>query len=160
MLWLEASQSNLYKINSTSMTNDYNLEFLGTGWAFPTSFDPNDGSVVLAKELEDIQQSLFLLISTIPGERLMRPEYGCDLHSLVFENFNATVQTDAKDMIRNAILHFEPRIRVNDIEISTDPLESMAYINISYHVPKVNSRHNMVYPFYFKEGTNLNLGTF
>jgi phage baseplate assembly protein W len=139
--------------------DENNLQFLGKGWAFPVTFDSHDGTVVMVKELEDIRESLFILVSTIPGERLMRPEYGCDLHSLVFENFNKTVQTRAKDMIKHAIMYFEPRVKVEKIEISTDPMESIAFIDIWYFVPKVNSRHNMVYPFYFKEGTNLNLST-
>lgn len=135
--------------------DDQDLIFLGTGWAFPTTFDAVDGAVVLVKELEDIQQSLYVLLSTIPGERLMRPDYGCDLHSLVFENFDTTVKTRAIDLIKQAILHFEPRVKVEKITISTEVMESKAYINILYRVPKVNSRHNMVYPFYLKEGTNL-----
>lgn len=135
---------------------DYSdLDFLGQGWAFPTSFDDQDGSVEMIRELEDIKQSLFILMSTLPGERLMRPDYGCDLYSFVFENFNTTTKTRMRDVIASAILKFEPRIRVQDIEIKTDFLESIAYINIWYYVPKVNSRHNMVYPFYFHEGTNL-----
>ncbi len=135
---------------------DYSdLEFLGKGWAFPTAFDGETGSVEMVRELRDIKQSLFILMSTLPGERLMRPDYGCDLYAFVFENFNTTTKTRMRDVISSAILKFEPRVRVQDIEIKTDVMESIAYINIWYFVPKTNSRHNMVYPFYFHEGTNL-----
>lgn len=129
--------------------------FLGRGWAFPTHFDNQLGKVAMVDELEDIRQSLFVLLSTIPGERLMRPEYGCDLYQLVFEDFNTTTQTRAIDMVEQAILHFEPRIKVEGIEIEVEVMESIAHLRIFFWVPKVNSRHNIVYPFYFKEGTNL-----
>lgn len=135
--------------------DDLNLTFLGKGWAFPTAFDPYDNKVGMVKELEDIEQSIYILMSTIPGERLMRPDYGCDLYSLVFENFDQTVQTRAIDMIKTAILHYEPRVKVEKVTIETEPMKGKALINIFYFIPKVNSRHNMVYPYYFKEGTNL-----
>lgn len=137
--------------------NEYN--FLGRGWAFPTSFNPETGSVALVDEFEDISQSLYILLTTIPGERLMRPEYGCDLYTLVFENFTLTVQTRAEDLIREAIINYEPRIKVENIRFEVKPAASVAYIHINYFVPKVNARHNLVYPFYFKEGTNLSAET-
>jgi len=129
--------------------------FLGRGWAFPTHFDKRYGQVAMVSEMEDIRQSLFLLLSTIPGERLMRPEYGCNLYQLVFENFDVSTQTRAIDLVEQAILYFEPRIKVEEVTIKVEVMESIAYINIHFWIPKVNSRHNIVYPFYFKEGTNM-----
>lgn len=139
-------------------TEEQEYNFLGKGWAFPTGFNVQDGSVDMVKEFEDIEQSLHILLSTIPGERLMRPRYGCDLYSLVFENFTLTVQTRAQDMIEQAIINFEPRIKVESINIESKQMIGIAYISINYFVPKVNARHNLVYPFYFKEGTNLTAG--
>lgn len=130
--------------------------FLGKGWSFPPSFSEENRSVEMVSEAEDIRQSLFILFSTAPGERLMKPEYGCDLHSLIFEPFNASTESQLTDMITTAILRFEPRIILEKIEaVQSDPYQGLVSINIEFTVRITNARDNIVYPFYFKEGTNV-----
>lgn len=127
--------------------------FLGTGWGFPPEFDKGSRGVCMVSEEEDIRESLRILFSTLPGERVMHPTYGCNLKSAVFENINQSVFTEIKDMLERAILFFEPRILLDSIDLDTgDILEGRVKIQLQYTVRKTNSRINMVYPFYFREG--------
>ncbi|UXX77736.1 GPW/gp25 family protein [Reichenbachiella carrageenanivorans] len=130
--------------------------FLGVGWKFPPSFDRKLGSVMLVSEEDDIRESLFILLSTKPGERIMTPEFGCNLHFVVFENIDASLMTEIRNVIEQAVLYFEPRITLEKINIVQDPAD-MSNLNIEliYTVRKTNTRSNMVYPFYIIEGTNV-----
>ncbi len=132
--------------------------FLGTGWAFPIAFEKhNDGGVlVTASEVQDIEQSLTILLNTRPGERLMRPDYGCALDDLLFEPLHLGLITYVKEMISNAILFYEPRVILRNIEISTDPallLEGKLMIELDMVVRSTNNRHNYVYDYYKREAT-------
>ncbi|PTN11649.1 GPW/gp25 family protein [Nitrosomonas aestuarii] len=134
--------------------------FLGTGWAFPPQFNQN-GSVKQVTAEEDIRESLYILLSTTPGERVMQPTYGCDLKSQVFEEIDEGSVTVIIDLIKRAILFFEPRILVEhilvDTENETDQLNGLIRIYITYIIRATNNRHNIVYPFYFTEGTNVRI---
>jgi phage baseplate assembly protein W len=128
--------------------------FLGTGWSFPPEFDTKQ-AVMLSDE-EDIQSSLEILLTTRPGERVLRPDYGCNLDELVFESLTTGFKTYIKDLISTAILYHEPRIEVNKIELDeTGELEGRIIISIEYTVRATNSRYNFVYPFYRAEGTEI-----
>lgn len=130
--------------------------FLGVGWKFPPSFDKNTGSIILVSEEEDIRESLFILLSTKPGERIMLPEYGCDLNKMVFESIDSTLITEIKNMVKNAILYFEPRIILEFIDIVPDPnIDGKLDINVHYTIRKTNKRSNMVYPYYLIEGNEV-----
>ena len=150
-------------LDSISIQNIFKMQdkiieksFLGTGWSFPPSFHQGAAGLEMASEEEDIRQSLFLLISTLPGERLMRPEYGCDLHSLTFDQVNYTLRTEIIHVVEMAILRHEPRIRVEQILVTVSPeTDGLVYIAVDYLVKKTNSRSNIVYPFYLQEGTNV-----
>lgn len=110
----------------------------------------------MVSEEEDIQQSLSILFTTIPGERVFRYNYGCNIHQWVFGEITLSDKTLMTEMIEQAIWNFEPRIQTEKIEIDTkDISEGILWIILDYLIPKVNSRRNMVFPFYFKEGTNL-----
>ena len=129
--------------------------FLGTGWGFPPEFDKGSKSVGMVSEEDDIQESLRILFSTVPGERVMRPTYGCDLKSLVFENMSESLFTEIKDILERAILFFEPRINLDRIDLDTEEIyEGLIKIQLQYTIRKTNSRTNMVYPFYFKESSD------
>lgn len=134
--------------------------FLGTGWGFPPEFNKY-GSVRKVSAEEDIRESLFILLSTDPGERVMQPTYGCGLKTQIFEEISETAVTVIVDLIKRAILFFEPRILVENIRVdsdnSEDILNGLIKINITYIVRATNNRHNIVYPFYFTEGTNVKL---
>jgi len=129
--------------------------YLGNGWAFPPAFIKDKG-VDMVSEEEDISQSLSILFSTTPGERVFNYDFGCHIRKWVFDEVNLSTQTLICDAIRQAVRLFEPRIGIENIEIETkDAAEGLLWISIDYQIPQVNSRRNMVYPFYFKEGTNL-----
>lgn len=130
--------------------------FLGTGWGFPPKFSNIASSVEMISNEEDINSSLEVLLTTRPGERVMRPDYGCNLDELVFEPLTTTFKTYIKDLIATAILYYEPRIDVNSIELDdTGELEGRILIVIDYTVSATNSRFNFVFPFYKKEATDL-----
>ncbi len=130
-------------------------EFLGQGWAFPPSFKKESRGVVMAADFEDIRQSLQILLSTSIRERVLQPLYGCNLHDLLFEPVNLTLITTMKGMIKTAIVYFEPRIELIDLDLDADNLEGKIDITINYQVRGTNSRFNYVYPFYLEEGTNV-----
>lgn len=137
------------------MKKEYD-SFLGRGWAFPPAFNYDRGMLETVEEEEDIQQSIRLILGTIPGERVMFPGFGCSIRKFVFESNNATQMSMLKDAVYDALLYNEPRIKVEKIEIKDETYEKgLIHINIFYTVIITNTRNNMVYPFYFKEGTNL-----
>lgn len=130
--------------------------FLGTGWGFPPAFSNKAAEVAMLRDVDDIQSSLEILLTTRPGERVMRPDYGCNLDELLFEPLTTTFKTYIKDLVSTAILYYEPRIEVNSIELDdTGELEGRIVISIDYTVSATNTRFNFVYPFYKKEGTDL-----
>jgi uncharacterized protein len=130
--------------------------FLGRGWSFPPAFDKASKSVAMLEEEKDIESSLEILLSTRLGERIMQPNYGCNLDEMVFEAMNLTMLTYLKDLVENAILYFEPRIDLIGLEIDTSQeLEGVLLIKIDYTVRTTNSRFNFVYPFYKNEGNNI-----
>ncbi len=130
--------------------------FLGVGWKFPPTFNKTTKSVEMVSEDQDIQESLRILLSTRPGERLMLPEYGCDTNALVFESIDANSISYMKNKIERAILYFEPRITLDQIDIRFDnQTDGLLLINIDYTIRKTNTRSNMVYPYYILEGTEI-----
>ena len=105
---------------------------------------------------EDINSSLEILLTTRQGERVMRPDYGCNLDELVFEPLTTTFKTYITDLIATAILYYEPRVDVNKIELDdTGELDGRILIVIEYTVRATNSRYNFVFPFYRNESTDL-----
>ena len=130
--------------------------FLGTGWGFPPAFSNSTDTVGMLSDADDIQSSLEILLSTRQGERVMRPDYGCNLDELVFESLTTTFETYIKDLIATAILYHEPRIEVNKISLDdTGELEGRILITIDYTIRSTNSRYNFVYPFYKNQGTEI-----
>ena len=134
--------------------------FLGRGWSFPPSFNRQTKAVEMTEKVEDIQKSLQVLLTTSLGERVMQPRYGCNTEDLLFENLNTSTKTILIDRIKTAILFFEPRIDAKKIELITEnELEGEVLVSIDYIIPATNSRYNFVFPFYQKEGTELDLLT-
>lgn len=135
---------------------DIKKSFLGTGWAFPPEFVKEQKQTKMISNEEDIKSSLHVLLTTRLGERIMLPNYGCNLEVLLFESLTRTLITYTVDLIKTAILYHEPRIDVVKIDISeTDSLEGKLIVSIDYIVRATNSRTNMVFPFYKEEGTNI-----
>lgn len=129
--------------------------FLGIGWGFPPEFHkhPVSPGVKMVSEEDDIQESLSILLSTMPGERVMQPAYGCGLNAMVFETITESSITEIKDVIERAVLFFETRITLNSIVVNTeDSINGHLHIQLKYTVRKTNTRSNIVYPFYYLEG--------
>lgn len=130
--------------------------FLGTGWSFPPSFDKTSNTLLLTTAEEDIQRSLQVLLSTRKGERVMVPDYGCNLDEMVFEPMTTTFKTYIREMIKTAILFYEARIELNAVQIDDGrETEGVVLIILDYTVRSTNSRFNYVYPYYKKEGTEI-----
>ncbi|MDX5338240.1 MAG: GPW/gp25 family protein [Cyclobacteriaceae bacterium] len=131
--------------------------FLGRGWGFPVEFNQNSKQVLLAENEEDIRQSLIILLNTTIGERVLRPEYGCNLEDLLFEALNVTTATMITNRIKRAILFHEPRIKTDDIDLRPDYQEGRVEVLISYTIISTNNRKNLVYPYLFIEATDAKL---
>ncbi|WP_294677428.1 GPW/gp25 family protein [uncultured Fluviicola sp.] len=128
--------------------------YLGTGWAFPVRF--NQLGVHLVSDEEDIWESLRILFSTIPGERVFRYNYGCPIDKWVFSKIDLSERTMIIDIIEQAIRDGEPRIVTDSVDVEVrDPLEGILWIKVEFTIRQTNSRSSMVYPFYFLEGTQL-----
>ncbi len=126
--------------------------FLGTGWAFPPAFDGRQLQALMVDQVDDIEESLRILMSTRPGERVMHPTYGCDLQRMVFEHIGTGTLTEIRSLIERAVLFFEPRITLRSVDIDTDELiDGVLRLQLSYLVRSSNSRHNWVYPLYLSE---------
>jgi phage baseplate assembly protein W len=128
--------------------------FLGRGFGFPPSFV--GGQVQMVDDEADIQQSLVILFGTLPGERLLQPQYGLDLTPLLFEPLSTTLRTLLKDRINTTVLVHEPRIKVLDLDIDdSQALEGLLQIRLGYSVRSTNSRFNLVLPFYLGDANEL-----
>jgi uncharacterized protein len=135
---------------------DDQKQFIGVGWQFPIEFNPVTKNVVLLSGEDVIKNSLDVLFATNAGERIMQPDYGSDLSDFVFENLSKSAITYMQAIISDAILFYEPRIILNDVEIEpmlSDP--ARIEIRIDYTISSTNNRYNYVYPYYLKEATNL-----
>lgn len=131
-------------------------QFLGRGWAFPPEFDRHSRAPRMVEQEDDIRESLRILLSTSPGERIMHPDYGCGIRDLVFDVMNETVLAEIRDLIERAILFFEPRVTLEYIDIRLDDAnQGRLEILIDYSVRATNSRSNLVFPFYLQEGTHV-----
>lgn len=130
--------------------------FLGRGWAFPPEFTKSSYRNAMVKEEEDIRQSLLILLGTTPGERIMHPDFGCGIHRLVYEPISTSLFTKIKDLVERAILLYESRVKLNDVIVEYNPkIEGVIYISLDYTIRTINTRQNLVYPFYRLEGTNI-----
>ena len=127
--------------------------FLGRGWSFPLEL--TDSGVKMSSYEQDIRESLLVLFSTSPGERVNRYDYGCPLRRYAFEPMTTETITKMRNDITRAIILFEPRITLEDVSFEEDVAEGLLLIQLTYTVIRTNNRNNMVYPFYINEGTNV-----
>jgi uncharacterized protein len=126
--------------------------FLGVGWAFPLQIDPQ-GEIAMATFEEDIHQAIRIILGTVLGERVMRPDFGAGLKGLVFEPVNTTTMAMVKHRVEQALIDWEPRIDLEDVRVTTDPeTRNRLLIQVDYRVRATNTFYNLVYPFYLIEG--------
>ena len=137
-------------------TNDLTIErkdFLGRGWAMPVELDPRTGLIASVAYEEDIRQSIRIILETAPGERVMRPNFGCGIHELVFTAVDSTAIQLIRSTVEEALRRCEARIDVLGINVDEDATtEGQLLVEIEYRVRKTNQTGNLVFPFYFREG--------
>lgn len=134
------------------MDEERDGSFLGKGWAFPVAFEGGVNPTSMVEKEEDIRQSLRIILSTRTGERIMRPEFGTDLHKLVFHNIDLTARTQLRAAIEKAILYWEPRILLTNVSFDmSEERNGIIYILLDYTIRQTNARGNLVYPYYYEE---------
>jgi phage baseplate assembly protein W len=122
--------------------------FLGSGFAWPLGVD-HTGSIRLSDPVADLDRSIELVLMTAPGERLMRPQFGCRIWDLLFEPVTPNLLGLIATAVRDALAQWEPRIDVEEVTPVADPAESsLVRVGITYRVRATNDRRNLVYPFY------------
>ena len=123
-------------------------ELLGTGLSFPLSVDRR-GGIALATGETDVDQAIEIILSTAPGERPMRPEFGCGVHDFVFDTIDASTVGRLETEIRRALDRWEPRIVLEEVEFDLSEMgDGRLLINIGYRLRATNHKRNLVYPFY------------
>src|SRR5690606_37639463 len=126
--------------------------FLGIGWCFPLQVTPN-GKIAQARFEQRIEESIVLILSTAPGERVMMPEFGCGMHDLVFEPNDSRTIALVVHLVRQALTRFEARIDVLDVHAeNTLEAPNLLVIRVNYRIRSTNAIGNLVYPFYIREG--------
>jgi uncharacterized protein len=129
-----------------------NRSFLGSGVGFPLAVGP-DGGLRLAAGEASITQSIWLILSTAPGERVMNSEFGCGIQNLVFAPNTSATHAQVAHHVEESLLRFEPRIDVLDVRVETrGDLDNVLLVAIDYRVRENNALNNLVYPFYITEG--------
>jgi len=127
-------------------------DFLGTGWKYPVKVDI-DKKIAMSEYEEDIEEAIRIILGTAKGERVMRPDFGCGIHEMVFEPINTTTVNLIENSVRDGLIQWEPRIEVIKVEVSTEEsAQGKLLISIDYRVRVTNNQFNLVYPFYVKEG--------
>ncbi|WP_372772000.1 GPW/gp25 family protein [Mangrovibacterium sp.] len=129
--------------------------FLGRGWSFPPAFSRGGHGVNMVDDEEDIRQSLLILLATARGERVMQPDFGANMDELLFERLSVSVAQRVSARTKKAILFFEPRVKVDDVNFVIDAANGIVEIRIDYTVIATNNRRNIVYPYYLTEGTDI-----
>lgn len=123
-------------------------QFVGSGWAFPMRTAASGGIALVSGDRE-IEESMRLVLATAPGERPMRPEFGCAVHELVFAPVNASTVGRIQYAVRQCLDRWEPRIAVTDVAVSVDTGDtSILYIDVRYTIRGTNNPRSLVFPFY------------
>jgi phage baseplate assembly protein W len=123
-------------------------DFLGSGWAFPVGVDAR-GRIGLAHREQDVEQAIKVILLTPKGQRLMRPEFGCQIHDLLFAPNDGNTAGLAAYYVEEALAMWEPRIEVLAVDVSPDPRDAArVLITIDYEIKAVHDRRSLVFPFY------------
>jgi phage baseplate assembly protein W len=127
--------------------NIRNREFLGQGLAFPLQIN-SQGEIALASGERDIEQAIKIILETEPGERVMRPEFGCRVHELVFAPHNAATEGMLIHYVEEALARWEPRVEVQAVDVAADARGAALWVEIKYQVKATHDERSIVYPFY------------
>jgi phage baseplate assembly protein W len=127
-------------------------DFIGRGWGFPLRTDATGGIAMVSRERE-IEEAIRLILGTSPGERPLRPEFGCRIHEHVFASADGSTANAIAAEVRAALQRWEPRIDVHDVAVTFDARDDTTlYIDIRYAIKATNDRRNLVFPFYVIPG--------
>ena len=139
---------------------DQQKDWLGKGWAYPVQVDRLTGGVDVAEYENDIHQAMRIILATARGERVMRPDFGCGIHELVFEVMDTATLTRVETAVRECLTKYEARIELISVEVNPFyAAEGKLLLEIDYRIRRTNQIGNFVYPFYFREGgADVNLG--
>lgn len=130
--------------------------YLGSGWSFPVIFSAGNYQLQCSSYESNINESINIILLTRNGERCFEPRFGSGLQQFYFRQMDETLKGEIKDAVQSALLHNEPRITVTEVVVQYgDVLNGLVEIGIKYIYNQTNTRHNYVFPFYLKEGTNL-----
>lgn len=136
--------------------NEIENHFLGSGWAFPVRFSAGDHTLQLSWYENNVNDAMNIILQTKLGERVMQPRFGSGLQQLFFRQMNATLQGQLEDTVKSVLLEHEPRITVQQVKaVFADRQNGLVELQIDYVYNQTNTRHNYIFPFYIKEGTNL-----
>jgi phage baseplate assembly protein W len=123
-------------------------DFIGAGWAFPAGVDTR-GGIALVRGDTELVQAMQLILSTYPGERPMRPDFGSRLRDFVFRSPDEGMKAELVQVVRTALLRWEPRVDIVAVHVAPDPDDrSLLFIDIEYRQKGTNDRRNLVFPFY------------
>ena len=126
--------------------------FLGRGWEYRIQPDSNRSDVALTEHEEDTRQAILIILETGRGERVMRPDFGAGLDDFLFEPLNTTTGALVRQRVEEALITWEPRIRVEAVDVTVPPdTRARMDIRIEYRVRATNTFYNLVYPFYARE---------
>ncbi len=138
------------------MNDDYTKEFLGRGIRFPFSIEESSGRIRMSAYEEDIEEAIRIILMTRKKERIMRPEFGCDIHDYVFSVIDYTTLSQMETCVEQALIEWEPRISNIEVKIDRSADEGgLLLINIHYTVRSTKNPYNLVYPFYVNEGIEI-----
>ncbi|WP_163411032.1 GPW/gp25 family protein [Flavobacterium ajazii] len=130
--------------------------FLGSGWAFPVSFSVGNHQLNLSANETNINESINIILNTRKGERVLESNFGSGLQQFMFRKIDNTLKGEIVETIQFSLLKYEPRIIVQEVRVAaTDVINGIIEILIIYIYAQTNTRHNYVFPFHLKEGTNL-----
>ena len=126
-------------------------EFLGVGWKFPVRVNAR-GGLSYSRHEQDIEEAVWIILSTAKGERVMEPEFGCGIHDYVFAPNNPATRGSISFEVHKALAEFEPRIEVTSVRVESFPdSDNRLLVRVDYRVLANNSKRNLVYPFYLTE---------
>ncbi|CAL9539566.1 GPW/gp25 family protein [Streptomyces sp. NPDC005395] len=122
-------------------------QFVGSGWSFPLRIGPTGGIALVSGERE-IEEAMQLVLATAPGERPMRPEFGCAIHDLVFAPVNEQTAGRIQHEVYTSLDRWEPRIEVHEVDVTAGEDRSVLHIDVRYSIRGTNNPRSLVFPFY------------
>lgn len=135
------------------MATQVTRKFLGTGWKFPVRIS-HGGGFAFSQGEQSVEEAIWILLGTARGERQMLPRFGCGIHDLVFAPNNQATQGSVQHLVKDALMEWEPRIDVLDVNVSSAAgEENTMLIRVDYRIRSNNTFGNLVYPFFITEGS-------